>query len=242
MSQSASKTSSGKQAKILLCDDHELMREGMASLLSAQPDMRVVGQAADGLEALTLSRDLHPDLIIMDINMPVCDGLEATRLIRQAQPESRIVIMTVHDEDEKLFEAVKSGATGYLLKDTASSQFLEAIRSALNGEAPLPPRLASRLLDEFARLSKSARGGEVGRRSTSSTLEDDDPDLTPREREVLTLIAAGATDKEIAQQTMVSIHTVKTHVRNILGKLHAVNRRHAARLATQRGLLGNNRF
>jgi DNA-binding NarL/FixJ family response regulator len=186
----------------------------------------VVGQAGDGLEALTLARDLRPDLIVMDIKMPVCDGLEATRLIRAELPEARIVILTVHDEDEKLFEAVKAGASGYLLKSTHSPDFLRGLRGALAGEAPLPPKLAARLLEEFARLANQ---------SLPPSASPDSPDLTPREREVLNLIAAGATDKEIAAQLSLSLHTVKTHVRSILSKLHAVNRRHAAKLAAREG-------
>lgn len=141
------------QSTILLVDDHELFREGLAGLINTQPDMRVVGQASDGLEALTLTRDLTPHLVIMDINMPVCDGLEATRLIRAEQPETRIVILTIHDEDSKLFEAIKAGARGYILKDISSAEFLRGVRGALGGELTMPPKLASRLLNEFARLA-----------------------------------------------------------------------------------------
>ena len=221
------------QAKVLLADDHELFREGLAGLIDAQPDLEVVGQARDGFEALTLTRDLHPDLIVMDISMPVCDGLEATRLIRAAQdvPEARIVMLTVHDEDEKLFKAIKAGANGYLLKSTNSTDFLHGLRGALAGEAVLPPKLAANLLEEFARLAN---------RPIPAPPSEDEPDLTPREREVLNLIATRATDKEIATQLLLSVHTVKTHVRNILGKLHAVNRRQAVRLAAQQGLVKSN--
>ena len=115
-------------ARILLVDDHELFREGLARLIEAQADLTVVGQAGDGLEALTLARDLQPDLIIMDINMPICDGLEATRLIRESLSDVRIVILTVHDQDEKLFAAIRAGANGYMLKDTNSADFLRGVR------------------------------------------------------------------------------------------------------------------
>lgn len=118
-------------ARILLVDDRELFREGLAGLIKAQPDLTIVGQAGDGLEALTMARDLRPDLIIMDINMPICDGLEATRLIREALPEVRVVMLTVHDKDEKLFAAIKAGANGYMLKDTNSADFLQGVRGAL---------------------------------------------------------------------------------------------------------------
>jgi len=209
------------RTRLLLADDHDLFREGLAGLINAQPDMEVVGQASDGLEALTLARDLHPDLIAMDINMPMCDGLEATRLIRAEWPEARILILTVHDEDEKLFEAIKAGASGYMLKNVGSADFLHGVRSILAGEAVLPPKLAARLISEFARLAVRP----------VPEPPSDTHDLTPRERETLSLIAAGATDKEIAAQLTLSLHTVKSHVRSILTKLHAANRRQAARLA-----------
>lgn len=218
--------------RILLVDDHELFREGIAGLIASQPDLEVVGQAGDGLEALTLARDLAPDLILMDIKMPVCDGLEATRLIGAELPDARIVMLTVHDEDEKLFEAIKAGAGGYMLKSSNSADFLRGVRAALAGAAPLPPKLAAKLLEEFSRLSRHA-----------ARLPDDDkePDLTAREREVLDLIATGATNQVIADELSISLHTVKSHVRNILSKLHAVNRRHAARLAMQQGLVRRRR-
>ncbi|MBI1882441.1 MAG: response regulator transcription factor [Chloroflexi bacterium] len=214
------------RVRILLADDHELFREGLVGLINAQPDLEVVGQAGDGLEALTLARDLHPDLIVMDISMPICDGLEATRLIRAARdmPKMGIVILTVHEEDEQLFEAIKAGANSYLLKSTNSTDFLRGVRGALAGEAALPPKLAAHLIEEFARLAN---------RPTPRPAAEDEPDLTPRESEVLALIATGATDKEIAAQLSLSLHTVKSHVRSILSKLHAVNRRQAAKLAVQ---------
>jgi DNA-binding NarL/FixJ family response regulator len=214
------------RAQILLADDHELFREGLAGLINSQTDLVVAGQASDGLEALTMARDLQPDLIVMDVKMPICDGLEATRLIRRERPEARIIILTVHDEDAKLFEAVKAGACGYILKSTKSASFLQGVRAALVGDAVLPPRLAGRLLQEFARLANNPVVNNAALQCN---------DLTPRESEVLRLIAAGATDKEIAQELSLSLHTVKSHVRNILGKLHAVNRRQAANIALHEG-------
>ncbi len=212
------------RARLILADDHDLFREGLARLINAQPDLEVAGQACDGLEALALARDVKPDLIIMDINMPICDGLEATRLIRTEWPEARIVMLTVHDEDEKLFEAIKAGAQGYMLKSLHSADFLRGVRSALSGEAVLLPQLAIRLLQEFARLAAQP----VSAAQENST----EPfGLTVREKEVLDLIAKGATDKEIAAQLALSLHTVKSHVRNILSKTHAINRRQAVKLA-----------
>jgi DNA-binding NarL/FixJ family response regulator len=219
-------------ARILLVDDHELFREGLARLIQAQADLTIVGQAGDGLEALTLARDLQPNLIIMDINMPICDGLEATRLIRESLSDVRIVILTVHDQDEKLFAAIRAGANGYMLKDTNSADFLRGVRGALGGEATLPPKLAASLVEAYARLS-----AQVPLQQMTS---EDEPDLTPREIVVLNLIATGASNQEIAEQLFISLHTTKSHVRNILSKLHAENRRQAARLAARRGLLGGN--
>jgi len=215
-------------ARILLVDDHDLFRAGLTGLINAQPDLEVVGEAGDGLEALKLARDLQPDLIVMDINMPVCDGLEATRLICNQLPGTRIVILTVHDEDEKLFAAIRAGAVGYLLKNTTRPFFMSCLRDLLAGEAALPPKLATRMIEEFASMMNQP---------AAISSPDELPDLTPRERDVLGHIAAGATNKEIAAQLSISIHTVKSHVRNILGKLHVANRRQAARLASQHGLL-----
>ncbi len=216
-------------ARILLVDDHELFREGLAGLINDQADLAVVGQAGDGLEALALARDLNPDLIVMDIKMPVCDGLEATRLILGELPKARIVMLTVQDDDKSLFDAIKAGASGYLLKDTSSADFLRGVRGALGGEANLPPRLASSLLSEYARLAQKKQ---------PALLSEEDPDLTHRELDVLNLLATGATNQEIAAGLTISLHTVKSHVSSILGKLHAVNRRQAARLAARKGLLG----
>lgn len=212
-------------ARILLSDDHDLFREGLAGLINAQPDLEVVGQASDGLEALTLVRDLRPDLIVMDIHMPICDGLEATRLIRSEWAEARIVMLTVHDEDEKLFRAISAGAQGYMLKSLNAHDFLQGVRAALKGEAVLPPKLATHLLAEFARLA--------GRPDQASAGEA--TGLTVREQEVLDLIATGATDKEIAERLSLSLHTVKSHVRSILSKTHAMNRRQAASMAARTG-------
>jgi len=216
------------QARIILVDDHDLFRAGLTGLINAQPDLDVVAEAGDGLEALKLARDLQPNLIVMDINMPVCDGLEATRLICTELPGTRIIILTVHDEDEKLFAAIKAGAVGYILKNTNKTDFLQSMRGVLEGEAALPPKMAVRMLEEFSRLMNQPG-------ATKSDYEL--PDLTTREHDVLQCLATGCSDKEIADQLSISIHTVKSHVRNILSKLHAANRREATRLASQYGLL-----
>jgi DNA-binding NarL/FixJ family response regulator len=218
------------KSRILIADDHDLFRDALASLINAQPDMEVVGRAEDGLEVFNLARELEPDLIIMDVNMLISDGLEATRLIHSEYPQISILILTVHEEEEKLFEAVKAGAVGYMLKNSNSNDFLDGVQSALNGEAVLPPVLARQLLEEFANLAS---------RPKSTPDEDTTPLLTAREREVLELIVAGASNKEISERLSISLYTTKSHVRNILGKLQVASRHQAAQFALREGLVNN---
>ena len=217
-------------ARILLVDDHSLFRQGLARLIDDQAELTVVGQAADGLEAVKLARDLDPDLIVMDINMPISDGLEATRLIRQFAPDTKILMLTVRDEDLMLFEAIKAGANGYLLKNADADTFLDGINLILAGDAVLPPKLASRLLTEFALLANQP---------AVPAAPKEDFGLTNRELEVLNLITEGKTDKEIASALDLSVYTIKSHVRSILSKLHAVNRWQAASTAREEGLLSD---
>jgi len=216
-----------ERIKVLLVDDHALFREGLAGILNAQPDFDVVGEAGDGLEALVKAQELLPDLILMDISMPGLDGLEATKHLKQELPAITIVILTVRDEDEKLFEAIKSGAQGYLLKSIHSRTMLDLLRGAVRGEAAITPVMAGRILEEFRRLNGRSHGdaGEVGAL------------LSHREQEVLSLVAEGITDKEIAETLCVSLHTIKSHMRNILAKLHVSNRREAARYARDKGFV-----
>lgn len=220
------------KSRIIIADDHELFREGLASLINAQPDMEIVGRAQDGLEVFTLARELKPELIIMDVNMPISSGLEATRLIHRELPKVSILILTVHEEEEKLFEAVKAGAIGYMLKNADSERFLEGVRSAINGEAVLPPVLARQLLQEFASLAS---------RPKPSPTEDTLPILTSREKEVLELIVTGASNLEISDQLSISIYTTKSHVRNILSKLQVVSRHQAVQVALRDGLIDHER-
>lgn len=215
------------KTRVMLVDDHALFREGLRMIVSSQPDMEVVGEANDGLEAAIKAEDLKPDLILMDIQMPVCDGIEATRRIKKDQPSVIIVILTVRDDEEKLFDAIKSGAQGYLLKQMNSQELIAMLRQAINGEAAIPPRLAARMLEEFRRLSSLLpveSSGEIY-------------ELSRREQEVLGLVAEGYSDKEIATSLTISLHTVKTHLRNILSKLQVSGRRDAARIAREKGLI-----
>ncbi|MEW5940013.1 MAG: response regulator transcription factor [Chloroflexota bacterium] len=219
-----------EKARVLLADDHALFREGLAGIIASQPDMEVVGEANDGLEAVVKAEALHPDLVLMDVQMPALDGIGAARQIRDKAPNAVIVMLTVRDDDAKLFDALKSGAQGYLLKDIQSKEMLAMLRGALRGEAALSPRMAGRMLKEFRRM---------GARLPASDAADDESlmDLTKRELETLTLAARGASDKEIADELVISIHTVKSHMRNILSKLHVNTRREAARIARSKGLL-----
>jgi DNA-binding NarL/FixJ family response regulator len=213
--------------RTLLADDHHLFREGLATILNAQPDFEVVGEARDGLEAVVKARTLEPDLILMDVTMPGCDGLEATLQIKHALPEVTIVMLTVRDESEKLFEAIRNGAQGYLLKSIRSREMLDLLRGAVRGEAAITPALGGRMLQEFRRVSKQA----------VSHPPDDSIVLTAREQEVLSLVAGGATNKEIADELCVSVHTVKSHMRKILAKLHLERRQEAASFAMREGLI-----
>jgi DNA-binding NarL/FixJ family response regulator len=213
--------------RVLLADDHALFREGLASIITTQPDMVVVGEADDGLEALVKAQELKPDLILMDITMPGGDGLEATYKIKTALPDTVIVVLTVHSDEERLFQAIKNGAQGYLLKNIRSETMLELIRGALRGEAAITPGLAGYMLEEFRRLSYGKPDDD------SKPVET----LTFREQEVLAQVSTGASDKEIAESLSISLYTVKSHMRNILSKLHVNSRYEAARVARHKGLV-----
>ncbi len=213
--------------KVLLVDDHALFRAGIASLLASRPGVEVVGQAQNGREALEAARKLKPDLVLMDVHMPGVDGIQATRLIKAELPAVKVVMLTVSDQDKDLFEAIKGGAHGYLLKNLEPEELFEYLGGISRGEAPISRTMASRILNEFA--SQSSR--EKASASTESS-----GDLTAREREVLKLVAAGATNREIATALTVSENTVKNHLRNILEKLHLENRVQAAAYALKMGL------
>ncbi len=211
--------------RVLLADDHGLFREGVAGILRAQPDFEVVGEASDGLEALVKARELAPDLILMDIQMRGADGIEATQRIKQERPATTIVMLTVRDDEDALFRAIQSGAQGYLLKSIHSTEMLELLRGAVRGEAAITPVLAGRMLEEFRRLAQE----------TPDRPGDEGTNLSRREQEVLSLVAERATDKEIAEALHLSLSTVKSHMRNILAKLHVSSRHDAARFARHPG-------
>ncbi|MBI2887645.1 MAG: response regulator transcription factor [Chloroflexi bacterium] len=210
--------------RVLLVDDHALFRAGLAGLLQAS-GLEVVGQAGDGDEAIASAGALHPDLIFMDINMPRRNGLEATRAIKADLPETRIVMLTVSDDERDLFEAIKSGAEGYLLKNMQEEEFEEFLRRLADGEPLISPVLARKLLQEFARL----KDGEMR--------EDAKENLSAREGEVLRLVATGATNREVADALVISENTAAFHMKNILTKLHLRNRAEVIRWAFDHGLL-----
>ncbi len=199
--------------RIVLVDDQPLVRNGIASLLEARGHV-VVAEAGDGQAGLEAVRKTHPELVLMDLRMPVMDGLEATRLLKTEFPDLRIVILTVSDDERDLMEAVESGAHGYLLKDLEAEEFFEALDAVEHGESVMPARLARHLWSEFQRLSTQGAGPRP----------DADHALTDREWEVLRLVAAGHTNREVAERLSISENTVKFHMRGILDKLHLRNR------------------
>jgi DNA-binding NarL/FixJ family response regulator len=212
--------------RVLLADDHALVRDGVASLLVAW-DMDVVGQANDGLEAVEQALVLRPELVLMDINMPRLGGLEATRRIKAALPDTKIVMLTVSNDEHDLFEAVRAGAEGYLLKNMSGTEFGEMLAGLAQGIPPVSRSLAGKLLAELGRQTR----GEASVRNPD--------ELTERERGILQLIARGVTNREVARRLVISENTVNFHVKNILSKLHAHTRAEAAVRALREGLVGS---
>ena len=211
--------------RLLLVDDHALFLQSLKMLLSAN-GYEVVGTARDGLEALKQARLLQPEMILMDIEMPICDGLAATRIIKAEMPQTKIVMLTVSASDEHLFEAIKSGASGYLLKSQSADQFLELVAQVGTGGAALPPELAARLLEEFARQSKQV---EV-------PAQEPPLDLSARQIEILTLVAQGMTYLQVGQTLHLSEPTIRYHMTQILERLHLKNRAQVIAYAARHGM------
>ncbi|BAS27254.1 response regulator [Limnochorda pilosa] len=217
--------------RIFLVDDHTLVREGLTSLLRTQPDFDVVGEAADGAEALERLEEARPDLVLMDIRMPAMDGIEATRRIKARWPTVRVVMLTYSEEEENLFEAVKAGAEGYLLKDLETATFFSFLRRVFRGEVPISGVMAAKILHELA-------GRRAGRPAHGALPPAPAETLTAREREVLELVSQGATNQQIADELHISENTVRNHLRNVLSKLHMNNRTQAAAYALRQGWIG----
>jgi two-component system, NarL family, nitrate/nitrite response regulator NarL len=208
-------------------DDQPLFRGAIAALIAGQDDLEVVGEAENGLEGVEKAHALLPDLVVMDVEMPVMDGVEATRLIREQQPAVKVVMLTVSESDDHVFDAIRMGAHGYLLKDLRPEQLFERIRSVMRNETPLSPAIAGRLLQEI-------RSGATKRSSSAASPEE--PAITPRELEILQLVAEGMSNKEIGKRLYITEGTVKNHVHNALEKLHMKNRIQAAAYITRQGL------
>jgi DNA-binding NarL/FixJ family response regulator len=213
--------------RVLIADDQALVRSGFRMILEARDDLEVVGEAENGERAIELARGLEPDVVLMDVRMPVLDGVEATRRLLQAGSEARVIILTTFDLDEYVFEALRAGASGFLLKDVQPAQLVEAIRVVASGEALLAPSITRRLLDRFAASL------EASERRTPPELDS----LTPRELEILRLVASGLSNAEIAARLVVSETTVKTHVSSVLRKLRLRDRVQAVVLAYEAGLV-----
>ena len=213
--------------RVLLVDDQSLFREGLRTLLSVQADIEVVAEAGNGEEALRQATQTRPDVVLMDLQMPVLDGVAATRRLRAELPESRVIVLTTFDNDEYVFEGLRAGAVGYLLKDAPSEKLVEAIRAAARGESFLQPSVAAKVIAEFARMSEQA---PIRPQPLVEPLSD-------RELEILRLIATGASNKEIASLLFIAEGTVKNHITNILGKLEVRDRTQAALKAKELRLI-----
>jgi DNA-binding NarL/FixJ family response regulator len=215
-----------KPIRVLLVDDQALFREGCRTVLSVHAGIEVVGEAANGEEALRRVQALQPDVVLMDLRMPVLDGVTATRRIHSEHPQSRVIVLTTFDDDEEVFDALRAGAVGYLLKDTPSARLVEAIEAAARGESFLQPSVAAKVVAEFSRLPPRASANE-------SLVEP----LSERELDVLRHLTRGQSNKEIAADLHITEGTVKNHMTNVLAKLGALDRLQAALKAKELGLV-----
>ncbi len=215
-----------EKIRILIVDDHAIVREGLSGLIRTEPNMQVAGEAANGVDGVRLARALKPDVILMDLVMPEKDGIQAIKEIKNENPEARILVLTSFAEDDKLFPAIKAGASGYLLKDTMPNELLAAIRAIYRGESSLHPSIALKVLKELQPhpiITAKTQGGE-------------DVPLTERETDVLILIAQGFGNHEIAEKLVLSERTVHSHVNRIFSKLHLASRTQAALYALRKGI------
>ncbi|HYF10696.1 MAG TPA: response regulator transcription factor [Actinomycetota bacterium] len=217
----------GDRLRILVCDDHALFRRGLQMVLDSEPDLELVGEASDGEEVVARAQELMPDVILMDVRMPKKSGIEAATEIKDALPHVKILMLTISDEEADLYEAIKAGASGYLLKEIPIDEVADAIRSVWAGQSRISPSMASKLLTEFAAISKAS--DEKPQLAT--------PKLTDREMEVLQLVAQGLNNRDIAKQLFISENTVKNHIRNILEKLHLHSRMEAVVYAVREKMI-----
>jgi DNA-binding NarL/FixJ family response regulator len=208
--------------KVFLCDDHQLVRQGLKKLLELENDIKVAGEAGSGAEALKVLKKVDPDIVLMDIGMPEMDGITTTYMIKKILPQVKIIVLTVHEDEPHIFGAIKAGAMGYLLKGVSSDEVVDAIRRVNRGEALLQPAVAPKVLKEFAMLDKR----KISKGDSFFS------DLTEREKGILRLIALGASNKDIANRLNIAEKTVRNHLSNIFLKLHVNNRTQAALYAT----------
>lgn len=219
--------------RLAIVDDHELTRESLQNMLSDEPDIEIVGEAANGRQALSLGSRFRPDLILMDVRMPVMDGLEATKEIKQRYPEISVMMLTMHENPDYLLGALKAGAAGYVLKDAPHEEIVEAVRKVRNGESPLDPELAARLLRRLASEGEMRRGTGGPHEEAAYAVEP----LTPRELEVLGLMKLGRTNRQIAGDLVISLGTAKNHVEHIISKLGVSDRTRAVVQGLELGLI-----
>jgi len=217
-----------EKIKVLVVDDHTLFRRGIAAVLASEESLEVVGEAADGLEAIEKAKEIVPGVILMDLNMPRCSGLEAIQALQAEMPQVNVLVLTVSEMETDLFASVKFGARGYLLKKAEPEELIHAIIHIAQGGVIVSPLMAAKLLAEFKDLTAGVEKAPV---------EEANADLSPREGEVLHLVAQGATNKEIADSLFISENTVKTHLKSIMEKLHLANRSQAAAYAVKKGLV-----
>ena len=215
--------------RVLIVDDHALFRRGLEMVLAEEPDIELVGEASDGAEAVEKAGEALPDVVLMDIRMPKSSGIEACRAMKEVAPSAKIVMLTISDEEEDLFEAIRAGASGYLLKDIPYDEVADVVRAVHGGQSLINPSMAAKLLTEFAALAK--HDGEERTRQLPA------PKLTDREMEVLRLVARGMNNRDIAKELFISENTVKNHVRNILEKLQIHSRMEAVMIAVREKLI-----
>lgn len=212
-----------EQIAVLIADDHTIVRSGVRMLLEAEPDIKVVGEALNGLEAIELAESLRPDVVLMDITMPVMDGLEATSQIKTRFPQINVLVLTMHRSDDYFFEMLKAGASGYILKGAKTSELINAVRIVQGGEVFLYPSMTQKLVQGYLQLADWDNEGE--------------PSLSPREKEIFRLLAEGYSNKEIAEKLVISPSTVHSHRGNLMDKLGLGNRRELIQYARKRGLI-----
>ncbi len=216
--------------RVMIADDHALFRRGLEMVLQGEPGLDLVGQASDGAEAVHVASEVVPDVVLMDIRMPKITGIEAARQMKEVAPSAKIIMLTISDEEEDLFEAIRAGASGYLLKDIPLDELADSVRAVHGGQSLINPSMAGKLLTEFATLARRDAEDEPAKHAPA-------PKLTDREMEVLRLVARGMNNRDIAKELFISENTVKNHVRNILEKLQIHSRMEAVMIAVREKLI-----